>query len=194
MPAVSDSKYMTNATHWHRADREKRCIACGESKPLSTFYGYAYTTNQGMRSTRYESRCVPCARARRRSQTIEQPGRNSRQGRSWRAQNREAHLDGLARYRSSERGRAAKAKSQRLRKARMRTGQGDTPEVRAIYAQAMHEEALIQRCPVFDLPELGKKLHVDHRVPLAKGGLHEASNLQILPIGINMRKGISCPR
>lgn len=74
----------------------------------------------------------------------------------------------------------------------MRSGQGDTPEIRAIYAQAMREELLIQRCPVFDLPELGKKLHVDHRIPLARGGRHEAGNLQILPIGINMRKGVSC--
>lgn len=56
------------------------------------------------------------------------------------------------------------------------------------------EPANAARCPVFDLPELGKKMHVDHIRPLARGGKHEASNLQILPIGINMRKGTKCPR
>jgi 5-methylcytosine-specific restriction endonuclease McrA len=193
MPAASDAKYMTNAPHWHQPERVKRCILCGQSKPLSSFYAYGYTTRQGKQSTRYDSRCKVCAVERAREQTRAHPGKNSRQSRSWREQNREAHLEGLARYRMTERGRRAKAKGQRVRKARIRSGQGDTPEIRAIYAQAMQEEALILRCPVFDLPELGKKLHVDHRIPLAKGGKHEASNLQILPIGINLRKGTSCP-
>lgn len=87
-----------------------------------------------------------------------------------------------------------KAKAQRLRKARMRSGQPDDPAIRAIYAEATRIEALIQPCPVFDLPELGKKIHVDHVIPLSKGGKHAASNLQLLPIGLNMRKGVSCPK
>jgi len=44
------------------------------------------------------------------------------------------------------------------------------------------------------LPELGHKMHVDHVIPLARGGLHHEDNLQILPAGINMRKGVSCPK
>lgn len=176
--------------HWHRPDRTKRCIRCGEEKPLSAFYAYGYTTNQGKQSTRYESRCAPCARARRIGGYGERDRQSSRR---WKERNRD-HLATYNRERQKDPAhRANKARSQRLRKARMRSGQGDTPEIRAIYAQAMREQALIQRCPVFDLPELGKKLHVDHRIPLAKGGRHEASNLQILPIGINMRKGVSCP-
>lgn len=35
----------------------------------------------------------------------------------------------------------------------------------------------------------GIKHHVDHIVPLAAGGLHHESNLQILPARINLRKG-----
>lgn len=30
--------------------------------------------------------------------------------------------------------------------------------------------------------------------PVKRGGKHEAGNLQILPIGINMRKGVKCQR
>lgn len=35
---------------------------------------------------------------------------------------------------------------------------------------------------------LGVKMHVDHIVPLAKGGAHIPTNLQVLPASINMRK------
>lgn len=58
----------------------------------------------------------------------------------------------------------------------------------------MRIERVVQCCPVFDIPELGKKMHVDHIMPLSKGGKHVANNLQILPNGINMRKGTRCPR
>lgn len=47
---------------------------------------------------------------------------------------------------------------------------------------------------VFDIPGrvkccCGIALHVDHIIPLAKGGQHCISNLQILPARINLRKG-----
>ena len=37
--------------------------------------------------------------------------------------------------------------------------------------------------------ELGIPFHIDHIIPLASGGLHHHTNLQILPASINMRKG-----
>lgn len=76
----------------------------------------------------------------------------------------------------------------------MRSGQGDNEAIRAIYAEAMRIEKLVADCPVFDLSELGHKMHVDHVHPLSKGGAHHEDNLQILPIGINMRKGVKCPK
>lgn len=184
MPAVS---------LWHQPGRTKRCIRCGESLPLGDFYSYGYTTRQGRRSTRYESRCRPCARARR---VLERNiAKEAESGKRWRTLNREASLDGLRRYRQSAQGKRMRAKAQRLRKARMRSGQGNTPAIKAVYTQQAAEQLIVDRyrCPVFDLPELGRKLHVDHRIPLARGGRHEAANLQIIPIGINMRKGVRCP-
>lgn len=73
----------------------------------------------------------------------------------------------------------------------MRSQSSDTPAIRAVYAEAMRIEKIIAPCPVFALPELGYKMHVDHIVPLARGGKHAASNLQILPAGINLRKWAS---
>jgi 5-methylcytosine-specific restriction endonuclease McrA len=183
-----------SSSHWHSADRLKRCILCGEEKPLGDFSAYAYTTAQGKRSTRYESRCLLCQAERQAQRRARNPEQHEVQIKTWRANNPE-HLREYARNRQADPNhRANKAKSQRLRKARMRSGQGDDEAIRAIYAEAMRIERIVAACPIFDLPELGHKMHVDHRIPLARGGPHEAWNLQILPIGINLRKGTSCPR
>lgn len=180
--------------HWHHPSRTKSCAICKEVKPLSDFYAYGYTTRQGKRSTRYESRCRPCAQKRRRDAIAQNPELARAQSRAWRAANPHITADLCREYRQTPSGRAMKAKAQRLRKARARSGQGDNAAIRAIYAEAVEIERLVANCPLFDLPELGHKMHVDHRIPLARGGLHHEDNLQILPAGINMRKGVSCPK
>lgn len=176
--------------HWHRPDRLKRCIVCGDGKSLSEFYAYGYVTKQGKASTRYESRCLSCARARRLAIYHADPEKNREMSNRWKRANRD-HLREYSKQKQADPDhRAMKAKSQRLRKARMRSGQGDNAAIRAIYAEAIRIEKLVANCPVFDLPELGHKMHVDHIIPLARGGLHHENNLQILPIGLNMRKGV----
>lgn len=178
----------TSAAHWHRPDRIKRCIRCGERKLLGEFDSFAYTTRQGRRSRRYNSRCKSCRVAYDKERRDAEPEKQRAMCRRWYAANTEQQREYRKRRQQDPAHRVNKAKAQRLRTARMRSGQPNTPEIRAIYAQAMREEALIQCCPVFDIPELGKKLHVDHIIPLARGGRHEAANLQILPAGINCRK------
>lgn len=54
---------------------------------------------------------------------------------------------------------------------------GDDPAIAAIYAQVPVLEDL-----------LGTKLHVDHMMPIAAGGKHEARNLQIVPADVNLTK------
>lgn len=172
----------------------KTCVRCGESKGLSEFYQCAYTRTDGIRSTRYESRCKPCAKERRKERSRANPGMDA----AISLKRRQAKPDWYPQYNRDRQKlpevRAKKAFHQRLRKARMRAQAGDSAEIRAIYAEAMRIQQLVACCPVFDIPELGKKMHVDHIIPLARGGKHEASNLQILPIGINMRKGVKCQR
>lgn len=182
------------ASHWHAEGRIKRCVLCGHEKALTEFYAYGYVTNQGKQSTRYESRCRPCATARRKARYACVGDYERQVHRKWAERNKD-HLQQYRRAKQSDPAhRALKAKAQRLRKARLRSGEQNDPAIKAIYAEALRVEALIQCCPVFDLPELGKKIHVDHVIPLAKGGRHVASNLQLLPIGLNMRKGTKCPR
>lgn len=179
--------------HWHRPDRTKRCIACEQELPLGDFYAYEYTTRQGKRSTRYESRCIECARARRR------PGSKGYDGvlaasKRWKDANRDRIAEYAKERQAMPEVKAMKATHQRLRKARMRSGSGDDAEIRAIYAEAKRLEELTKVCPVFTIRELSGGLQVDHHIPLAKKGKHEASNLRILPGWINAAKGAQLPR
>lgn len=174
---------------WHRPDRTKSCGRCKEIKPLSNFSAYPYITRQGKPSTRYESRCVACNRDRRRDYVKNNRSKALACSQSWKQRNR-VHLKKYAQIKQADpRTRAQKARSQRMRAAKIRADGETTQEIKAIYDRAIELEKIISPCPVFDLPELGKKLHVDHIRPIARGGRHVASNLQILPIGLNLRKG-----
>jgi 5-methylcytosine-specific restriction endonuclease McrA len=181
-------------SHWHRPDRVKECISCHERLPLTNFCAYEYTTNQGKRSTRYESRCLDCARARRIQRYNQNLERERKTIRKW----REANVERVAAYNSARQAnpevRSLKAYHQRLRKARIRSGQPDDEAVREIYRQAKVIEAAVKDCPVFAIPELGYEMQVDHIRPLSRGGQHVAANLQVLPRGLNMRKGTSWAR
>ncbi len=176
-----------NMNHWHRPDRNKCCISCSKDLPLSEFSAYEYTTKQGARSVRYESRCRSCNRARRNDRYKDPAKRKIDQTTSlrWKHENKE-HIQKYQKGKqATEEYKALKATHQRLRKARIRarTNKADTPEIKAIYAEATR----LQK-------ETGVAYHVDHIIPLKHGGKHEAANLQILTATENMKKGARLPR
>jgi 5-methylcytosine-specific restriction endonuclease McrA len=171
---------------WHHADRQKRCISCEAVKPTADFYAYGYTNSSGNRTTRYESRCKPCSRARRLAQyAANKPAEKARIAK-WRSENQEhRRVYGRAYYARSERHRSNIKLHSRTRKARLRAGLEPRPEtrpaVRAIYAKAIE----ISRVT-------GVQHHVDHIHPLSRGGEHVIENLQILTAAENLRKGATC--
>lgn len=87
------------------------------------------------------------------------------QNKQWRAENR-------------ERKNALNMKAEARRRARKRTTQVDNdPRIDALYEIAAWLRAQ------------GDDVHVDHIVPLARGGTHTYENLQILTAQENLRKG-----
>lgn len=187
MPEISASK----SSHWHRPDRQKRCISCGETKGLSEFYAYEYTTSQGKRSTRYESRCRPCAVQRRRAQYQDNPEKCRQSSNAWKAKNKDRIRQHIKEKRKDPEFKRQKAKLQRERKARMKSGgsgNGD-PRIAALYDEATQLQAKLRACVVCDDP-LELQIHVDHQIPLSKGGRHVFENLQILSGRENIDKGV----
>ncbi len=92
-------------------------------------------------------------------------------------------------YQGSEHGRRVRAKNQRLRAARQRDGVAENdPRIVALYEQAVALEGKLRACVMSDDP-FDLKIHVDHIVPLSKGGKHVFENLQLLDARENMWKG-----
>jgi len=69
---------------------------------------------------------------------------------------------------------------------------GDKAAIKAIYRQARENKKV--RCYLCcGLIPLGER-HVDHIVPLSKGGKHKASNLGIAHSSCNLSKGAKMPQ
>lgn len=103
--------------------------------------------------------------------------------RRWRRANPEQASAEHRRYRTNQPHMITARAARRRAAVRQLTPQLNTverAEVRAIYKTARDWSALT-----------GEPFHVDHIKPLAKGGLHHPSNLQVLPAAENIRKGAS---
>jgi 5-methylcytosine-specific restriction endonuclease McrA len=76
--------------------------------------------------------------------------------------------------------RAARENRRRARKEGA-VPKNQTPEDSAIIASIYSQAQRVSKC-------LGVTMHVDHILPLSKGGGHQPSNLQVLPKTTNLRK------
>lgn len=174
----------------------KTCTECKKELPVGEFNAYRYVTAQGKESRRLQSQCRRCGARLRAARRQKDLAREMAMSQKWKADNPERAKQLAIEYRRTKRGKSLRAAAQRRRYALTRIlvpVQGDAEAIKAIYKQAVLDQALISVCPVFDDPILGRELHVDHVMPLSKGGRHAAGNLQILPIGLNMRKGARIP-
>jgi 5-methylcytosine-specific restriction endonuclease McrA len=168
----------------------KICKICQQFKMLCEFSSYAYTTNQGKRSTRTEHNCRLCRNADRLVKYHLNPEPSIARCRDRRIKNQDYDKEYRARYNASDHGKAKKAECQRCRKKKIKIPKQDKAEraaIHAIYLESKHIEKLISQCPIFEDKILGKKMHVDHIVPLFRGGLHHSENLRPLLASANMR-------
>jgi len=163
----------------------KVCARCKVKKPL-TAYSPDTRTRLGV-----QSRCKVCiaeAACIRRAANPE-PHRESvrravkkhydkklQRNREYRAKN----ADKVAAWKAQDRQRnkARIGADNAMRRAKMRQTPL-TPEVLSFYALRDFYRAM----------SLGEDFHVDHIIPIGKGGLHVAQNLQVIPAIDNLRKG-----
>ena len=156
----------------------RRCITCKKSKSPDEFYRYKYVSG-----LRYDSRCKVCARLRRRKRYEKNKERENRTAKAWRESNREHIRKYNKKRQQCPEHKANKAKAQRTRKARERASSNNNcSEISKLYAEAIALEKLT-----------GIKFHVDHIIPLCKGGEHKITNLQILTEQENLAKGGKMP-
>lgn len=139
-----------------------------------------------------QSRCKPCQAEIFRDRYKQDPEAIKSAVKKSAQKHRHKVLERNARYRAEnpkkifewkkldrERNKARVLADNANRRALMR---GElTPAVKQMYALRDFYKAM----------SLGDIFHVDHIIPLARGGEHNAKNLQVIPAIDNLRKGVS---
>ena len=147
----------------------KKCTKCGVEKPLDEFY-----KDRGSK----RADCKDCHNAASRAWNQKNRDESAPLSREWREQNKKRRAQQLRDWRRAN--PDAGAQHQQRRRARKR-GNG----VFAISPRDMRrlERGSCASCGAQD------NLHIDHIVPIAKGGTHSIGNLQILCSTCNCSKG-----
>lgn len=96
------------------------------------------------------------------------------------AEYRKANVDKVSLWKRKDRERNRVRIANDNAKRRVLQSSVDSKDTQIVYALRDFMQAM----------SLGDKFHVDHIVPLAKGGKHCADNLQVIPAICNLRKGV----
>lgn len=164
----------------------KICTCCNESKELSEF-----SPDKRISSGR-QSRCKKCYSIIMRDRRLANPEAHRLSIKLSTQKHYEAKLERNKKYRleNPEKVSKWKANDRHRNKSRILADNAGrralqraplTPEIVQMYALRDFYRAM----------SLGEDFHVDHIVPLSKGGLHVHTNLQVIPAIDNLRKGAS---
>lgn len=160
------------------------CISCKQTKAKADFYCYPYTTKQGKRSVRAESRCKDCTKARRRERNARKISVDLDTYKKYRAANKTELARRLKAYRNANIG---KVRAQRIESERRRRIAKSGKKM-GLVARVLDEYRVGDKyidaysCELIDVPT------IDHIVPLSCGGKHEYDNLCVTSLGNNSSK------
>lgn len=164
----------------------KRCVKCGKSKPATTEYFRVENRN----TSGLHSQCRRCARMQAKQYRDNNPDKIREFRRTYRVNNpdkardrdRKYHLD-LMRINPDR----VRAYRQNRRARKLQNGGNHTAA--DIQAQYKSQRGKCWWCG----KKVGDKYHVDHRVPLARGGSNAPENLVIACPKCNLSKGARLP-
>lgn len=181
-----------------RRDEMKRCTKCGKEYPATTEHFHRRAeAKDGLRA---ECKACNCERVRRRYEA--DPERAREQSRRYREANHDKVREQDRRYReaNAERRREyqrryneanpEKVKEKDRRHRARKAGAGGThtaEDIRTIY------DSQKGRC-WYCLKPLNGTYHVDHRIPLARGGSNAPENIVIACPTCNLSKGARLPQ
>jgi 5-methylcytosine-specific restriction endonuclease McrA len=163
----------------------KQCTACKQIK-LLTEYSPSKRGGLGV-----QAKCKPCYAEIMRARRLANPTAHRESVKKSTAKHYDKKLERNSAYRMAnpDKVSAWKRNDRTLNKSRVHADNAMrrtklsgqlTPEIKQIYALRDFYKAM----------SLGENFHVDHIVPIAKGGLHISHNLQILEAKDNLRKGV----
>jgi 5-methylcytosine-specific restriction endonuclease McrA len=162
----------------------KQCSKCKEVKLFDCF------SPDRRVSSGLQSRCKSCVAEHQRLKYAENPEHRRKLVSESTKRNYAKKIERNNRYRAEnpDKVTAWKKKDRELNKARINA---DNAKRRGKLQGSLSLEIkqLYILKDFYQSMSLGEVFHVDHIVPLAKGGQHHIENLQIIPAKDNLRKG-----
>jgi len=170
----------------------KVCRVCGDEKPASEFYS-AKVNADGLRND-----CKTCFKAANKKAYADNRDRALAKERERYAANRESERAkknarrraNLAKYRAIElayhkANKQVWADARARRRARLRAA----PVVERVYRRKVYERdgGLCYMCRQ---PVAFEDMHLEHKIPLSKGGEHSYTNVALSCEGCNLGKGV----
>ena len=161
---------------------DKLCGSCGKRKPFDEFYGKVDT---------WTAMCIPCTKVSAAEYRDANRSHLNALGVARRNNNIEHHRAKERAYNAANRGKRRAYQKQHSK----------TPGRRAQFARYNAKKRTSQTwppCPLVDkiyalrdalTAQSGLVFHVDHIIPISKGGSHTWENLQVVPAFYNLSKG-----
>lgn len=162
----------------------KCCTSCKTEKPLTEFS----PSKRGLFGV--QAKCKPCYAKIMRDRRTADPSKHRESIKKYTENNYKKVLKRNSAYRKNNPDKVSewKRKDRIVNKVRVLADNAKrrsltkgpvSKDVRMIYALRDFYAAM----------SLGEPFHVDHIIPVSKKGLHEASNLRVIPAIDNLRKG-----
>ena len=167
--------------------KTKRCPKCAETKPVSEYY------KDKQRKDGISGHCKECRNAWNRSKRGREL-RNKAQAKYQQTEKGKATLTkGVARYQSSEKGKATKRKTSHTRRARLKNVEVQSFTEEDLKMFWLSQNILYDECYYCGKNMDGKYEHLDHYIPISKGGGHTMVNLRPSCACCNYKKNDKMP-